>query len=42
MQEIRLPVHVFKGSFGPIVALLNEHQVKYGIDQRRSAEISNA
>jgi hypothetical protein len=24
-----LPVHLFKDSFGPFLALLNEHQVKY-------------
>ena len=24
-----LPVHLFKDSLGPFLALLNEHQVKY-------------
>lgn len=32
-----LPVHVFKDSFGPFTALLNEHHVKYRMREVRSA-----
>jgi hypothetical protein len=31
-----LPVHVFKDSFGPFIALLNEHNVKYTMREVRS------
>ena len=31
-----LPVHVFKDSFGPFVALLNEHKVQYSIQEARA------
>lgn len=31
-----LPVHLFKDSFGPFLALLNEHQVKYQMREVRS------
>ena len=34
-----LPIHVFKNSFGQIVELLNEHEIKYQIQQTRSGEI---
>jgi hypothetical protein len=34
MQTI--PAHVFKQSFGPFIALLNEHGVKYQIHQTRA------
>ena len=30
-----LPVHLFKDSFGPFLALLNEHQVKYQMSESR-------
>lgn len=30
------PVHLFKDSFGPFVALLNEHQLKYQMRQTRA------
>jgi hypothetical protein len=32
-----LPVHLFKDSFGPFLALLNEHDLKYTVRQQRSA-----
>ena len=31
-----LPVHLFKDSFGPFLALLNEHQVKYQMREVRA------
>lgn len=31
-----LPVHLFKDSFGPFIALLNEHQVKYQMREVRA------
>jgi len=31
-----LPVHVFKNSFGPFLALLNEHHVKYQMHDTRA------
>jgi hypothetical protein len=31
-----LPAHVFKESFGPFVALLNEHKLKYSMQQVRA------
>jgi len=31
-----LPVHLFKESFGPFLALLNEHHVKYQLRQVRA------
>jgi hypothetical protein len=31
-----LKVHLFKGSFGPFLALLNEHEVKYQMHATRS------
>jgi len=34
-----LPIHVFKDSFGPILELLNEHKIKYQMNERRSGEI---
>jgi hypothetical protein len=30
-----LPVHLFKASFGPFLALLNEHDLKYAIREPR-------
>jgi hypothetical protein len=32
-----LPVHVFKASFGPALALLNEHDLKYTMREQCSA-----
>jgi hypothetical protein len=34
-----LKIHVFKQSFGPIITLLNENEVKYQVDETRSGEI---
>ena len=34
-----LPVHVFKHSFSPIMKLLNEYDIKYQMNQTRSAEV---
>ena len=31
-----LPIHVFKDSFGPLIALLNEHRIKYMMREVRS------
>ncbi len=31
-----LPVHLFKRSFGPFLALLNEHKVSYTMREQRS------
>jgi hypothetical protein len=31
-----LPVHVFKDSFGPFLALLNENQVRYRMREQRA------
>lgn len=31
-----LPIHVFKDSFGPILKLFNEHNIKYQMRQTRS------
>lgn len=35
-------VHVFKDSFGPIIELLNEHNVKYQMHETRSGAIMAA
>jgi hypothetical protein len=35
-------VHVFKNSFGPIIELLNEHNVKYRMHETRSGAIMAA
>jgi hypothetical protein len=32
-----IPVHLFKASFRPFLALLNEHNLKYSIPAQRSA-----
>jgi len=32
----RLPIHLFKDSFGPFVTLLNEHHIKYTMRDVRS------
>lgn len=31
-----LPVHLFKDSFGPVLALFNEHDIEYAIREQRS------
>ena len=31
-----LSVHLFRDSFGPFIALLNEHEVRYSMRQVRS------
>lgn len=33
-----LPIHTFKKSFGPILELLNEHELKYKMREIRSGE----
>lgn len=35
-------IHVFKDSFGPIIELLNEHDVKYQICETRSGTVMAA
>ena len=37
-----LPIHVFKDSFGPILELLNEHDIKYQMHQTRAAQVMAA
>lgn len=37
-----LPVHVFKGSFRPIIELLNESDIKYQMHETRSDEVMAA
>jgi len=39
MSMETLPIHVFKDSFGPVLELLNEHDIKYQMNQTRSAEV---
>lgn len=34
-----LPVNVFKDSFGPILKLLNENEIKYQIREHRAGEV---
>jgi len=34
-----LPIHVFEDSFGPILELLNDNDIKYQMHQTRSAEV---
>ena len=34
-----LPIHVFKDSFGPVLELLNEHNIKYQMNQTRSGDV---
>ncbi len=35
----KLPIHVFKDSFGPVLELLNTHNIKYQMRQIRSGEV---
>lgn len=37
-----LHLHVFKDSFGPMIALLNEHDVKYQLREQRSGAVMAA
>lgn len=37
-----LPIHVFKGSFGPVAKLLNEHDVQYQMHETRSGAVMAA
>lgn len=34
-----LPIHVFKGSFAPVLILLKEHNIKYQMHEFRSGTI---
>ncbi len=34
-----LPIHAFKNSFSPVLKLLNEHDIKYQMNQVRSGEV---
>jgi hypothetical protein len=34
-----LPVHVFRDSFGPFIALLKEHQIQFMMREARSATV---
>ena len=34
-----LPIHVFKYSFGPLITLLNDHDVKYQMHEVRSGAV---